>query len=65
MATKQHADETIIDIAYDNDEYFIISNDRFGEYLEKEPIKHNRLIRHNLVDQKIIIGDLKLSLRYS
>lgn len=64
-AAKQNADETLIDIASDDNEYFIISNDRFGEYLEKEPVQNNRLTRHSLVDGKVIISDLGLSLNYS
>ena len=64
VATKQLADETILDVASDDDTCFILSNDRFGEYNEKEAVKNNRLIRHEIVDRKVIIHDLNINVRY-
>ncbi len=64
VATKQLADETILDIASSDDSCYILSNDRFGEYMEKDVVKNNRLIRHEIVDGKVIIHDLNVNVRY-
>ena len=64
VATKQLADETILVIASNDDSCYILSNDRFGEYMEKDVVKNNRLIRHEIVDGKVIIHDLNVNVRY-
>lgn len=65
VATKQLADETILEIASDNISSYILSNDRYGEYTEKEVIKNNRVIRHEIVDGKVMIHDLSVNIRYN
>ena len=64
VATAQLADETLLDIASGDDFCYILSNDRFGEYMEKEVVKNSRLIRHEVVDGKVIIHDLNVNVRY-
>lgn len=64
VATKQLADETILEIASGDDLYYILSNDRFGEYAEKEVLRNNRVIRHEIVDKKVIIHDLNINVGY-
>ncbi len=64
VASKQLADETILDIASSDSFYYILSNDRFGEYTEKDVVKDCRLIRHEIVDSKVIIHDLNVNVRY-
>ena len=64
VATKQLADETILDIASNDEFCYILSNDRFGEYMEKDVVKNSRVIRHEIVDGKIIIHDLNVNSRY-
>ena len=59
------ADETIIDIASDDSTCYMLSNDRFGDYRDKEAIENNRLIRHEIVDNKIIIHDLNINKKYN
>ncbi len=64
VASKQLADETILDISSGNKESYIISNDRFGEYNDKEIVKNKRIIRHEIVHNKVIIHDLNINLNY-
>jgi len=65
VATKQLADETILDIASGDAACYILSNDRFGEYMEKEVVTNNRLLNHEIVDRKVIIHDLSVNVRYA
>jgi len=64
VASKQLADETILEIASSDDLCYILSNDRFGEYMEKDAVKNNRLIKHEVVDGKVIIHDLNVNVGY-
>ncbi len=64
VATKQLADETILDIASHDDVCYILSNDRFGEYKDKEVVHNNRVIRHEIVSGKVIIHDLNINSIY-
>lgn len=64
VATKQLADETILDIASDDTFCYIISNDRFGEYKDKEAVKNSRIIRHEIIDGNILVHDLNINEKY-
>ena len=64
VATKQLADETILDIASNDIFCYIISNDRFGEYKDKEAVKNSRIIRHEIIDSNIFIHDLNINEKY-
>lgn len=64
VASKQLADETILNIASNNKFCYVISNDRYGEYREKEAVVDGRIIRHEIVDKSIMIHDLSFSQRY-
>ena len=64
VASKQLADETIIDIASNNDSFYILSNDRFGEYNDKEVVKKKRLIKHEIVNGQVLIHDLDINVSY-
>lgn len=64
VASKKFADETILNIASDSNTSYVISNDRFGEYKDKEAVKNNRLIRHEIVDGKIMVNDLGINKSY-
>lgn len=64
VATKQQADETILDIASNDDSCYIISNDRFGEYQEKAAVKGSRVIRHEVVCGNVLIHDLNINVMY-
>lgn len=57
VATKKKADETVLDLAASEDAY-VVSNDRFGDFPEKAPVRERRLIRHEIVDGRVLIHDL-------
>jgi hypothetical protein len=64
VAHGETADETILNIASVNNTSFILSNDRFAEYVDKEAVKQKRLIKHNIIDGLIMVHDLHINLRY-
>lgn len=64
VASKTAADQTILEIACDNEGIYILSNDRFGEYSDKEVVKAHRLIKHEMVNGIIMIHDLNFKARY-
>lgn len=64
VATKHLADETVLDIASNDEVCYVLSNDRFGEYRDKEVVTSNRLIRHEIVSGKVIVHDLNINSKY-
>lgn len=64
VATRQLADDTILDLASNNITHFVISNDRFGEYKDKEVVLANRIIRHEITDGHIFVHDLGINERF-
>ncbi|WP_428023935.1 coiled-coil domain-containing protein [Arcobacter sp.] len=64
VASKQLADETILDIASNDTFCYIISNDRFGEYKDKEVVKNGRIIRHEIIDGNMLVHDLSINEKY-
>lgn len=64
VASKKFADETILNIASDSNTSYVISNDRFGEYKDKEAVKNNRLISHEIVVGKVMVNDLDINKSY-
>ena len=65
VANKQFADETILDLASNNITSYVISNDRFGDFNEKEVVKNNRMIRHEVVNNRVLIHDLDINVGYA
>lgn len=65
VANNQFADATILDLAADHKSTYVISNDRFGDYNDKEVVKSNRLIRHEIVNNRAFIHDLNVNLAYA
>lgn len=64
VATKGKADETVLDLA-ENDKYtYVLSNDRFGEYNDKRAVREKRVLRHEIVDGRILIHDLGVNAEY-
>jgi len=63
VATAEKADETILELA-DELNHYVISNDRYLEYSEKDPVKEMRIIRHEIVNNKILVHDLDINLNY-
>lgn len=63
VASKQAADQTVLEMAADADAY-VISNDRFRDFTDKAAVSGERLIRHEIVAGKILIHDLNLVLPF-
>ncbi|MEY8701843.1 hypothetical protein AB4F11_02075 [Francisella philomiragia] len=64
VASKQLADETIVRTASDDNTTYIISNDRYADYSDLAAVKMNKLIKHEIINNKIIINDLLLEVSY-
>lgn len=65
VATGQKADETILDLASDNLKDYVISNDRFVDYFDKEVVKNKRIFRHEIVNRQVLIHDLDINIKYN
>jgi hypothetical protein len=63
VATGQKADESLLKIACEQDDW-VISGDRFGEYPEMPAVKNKRLIRHEILEGKVLVNDLGINIRY-
>lgn len=63
VAIDEKADETLLKIASEQDDW-IISGDRFGEYPEMPPVRDKRLIRHEILEDSVLINDLDVEVRY-
>lgn len=61
VATSIKADETVLDLAGSDKTTFIVSNDRFAEFAEKPALRDQRVIRHEIVSQQVLIHDLGVS----
>jgi rRNA-processing protein FCF1 len=60
VATRQLADETLLDAA-SQPEAYVISNDRFREFVEKPVVQNGRLLRHEIVNGKVFVHDLNIA----
>lgn len=60
VASKQKADETILDLVSGKLNSYVVSNDRFSDYFDKEAVKNKRILRHEIIDNSIFIHDLDL-----
>lgn len=63
VATKQAADQTVLEAAAAEDAY-IISNDRFRDFTDKDAVRKDRLIRHEILDRKVLVHDLDVAVPY-
>lgn len=57
VASRIKADETILDAA-DEPTAWVVSNDRFGDYRDKTPVKEGRVIRHEILRGRILVHEL-------
>jgi hypothetical protein len=64
VATHKLADETILDRASVDPLFYVISNDRFGEYFDKQVVMDNRIIRHEIINGQVLIHDLDVREQY-
>jgi len=60
VASRTKADETILDAA-DETTVWVVSNDRFGDYRDKTPVKEDRLIKHEIVSGRVLVHDLRVN----
>ncbi|WP_392426317.1 hypothetical protein [Barrientosiimonas humi] len=60
VAHRRKADETILDSAADP-RVFVISNDRFSEFADKLAVKDDRIIRHEIINGRVLVHDLAIS----
>jgi hypothetical protein len=63
VATGQKADESLLKIASEQDDW-VVSGDRFGDYPEMPAVKNRRLIRHEILEGKILLNDLGVDISY-
>ncbi|MCH5377480.1 MAG: hypothetical protein JJ992_26275 [Planctomycetes bacterium] len=61
VATRRKADETVLDLAGTDSAVFVLSNDRYAEFKEKPAVRDDRVIRHEIVSNMIMIHDLGVS----
>jgi hypothetical protein len=64
VASGAKADETILDAAADP-AIWVISNDRFGDYRDKTPVKERRVIRHEILHGRVMVHDLSVEARFA
>lgn len=64
VASREKADETILNLASANEFAYVLSNDRFGDFNDKPAVKAGRIIRHEIVNRHIFINDLQLQAAY-
>lgn len=57
VASGIKADETILDAA-DKPATWVISNDRFGDFRDKASVKEGRVIRHEILADRVLVHDL-------
>lgn len=61
VASKRKADETVLAVASDDPQTFVLSNDRYDDYPEKAAVKEERVLRHEIVGQAVYIHDLHIA----
>jgi hypothetical protein len=64
VATRQSADETILDLASDDPHTCVLSNDRFADFNEKKVVKDDRIIRVEIVSGRVFVHDLDVNTSY-
>ncbi|MFZ7336451.1 hypothetical protein ACLS0R_09270 [Comamonas jiangduensis] len=57
---KTQADETILMLADENPRNFVISNDTFSEFPDKQVVAQDRLLKHEILNDRILIPALDL-----
>lgn len=60
VASKTKADETILDVAAEDKNAFVISNDRFVEFPEKYVVLQGHILKHEIVNDTVHIYDLDI-----
>ena len=58
VATRQTADETLLEAASGFSDVYVLSNDRFSDFPDKEVVRSDRIIRHEIIEDKVMVADL-------
>ena len=58
------ADEIITSIGNNNKKCYILSNDRFGDYRDKEIVRTNRIVNYEIIDNRVLVTDLGIDVAY-
>ena len=64
VSTRQTADETLLEAASEHGDVYVLSNDRFSDFPEKEVVRSGRLIRHEIIGGKVMVADLCIAESY-
>ena len=64
VATRQAADETILEYAAKQESTYVITNDRFADFSSNIVVRENRLIRYEIMANSVFIHDLGMSCSY-
>lgn len=64
VASRAKADETLLDAASDPS-VWVISNDRFGDYRDKPPVRDRRIIRHEILHGRVLVHDLGVDAQFA
>lgn len=64
VASRQLADETVLACAENNAECFVISNDRYKDFLDKDAVKNHRILRHEILEGMVMVHDLNIKKDY-
>lgn len=59
VAAGQKADETILDAARDPVVY-VVSNDRFADFGDKSAVRDDRIIRHEIINGRVLVHNLDI-----
>lgn len=60
VASKQQADETVLALADGDPTTYILSNDRFADFPERDAVFQGRMIRHEIVAGAVHVHDLSI-----
>ncbi|HVV76715.1 MAG TPA: hypothetical protein VHC43_11820 [Mycobacteriales bacterium] len=63
VASHSDADETILDVAAD-EFIFVLSNDRFAEYPDKAAVRGQRVLRHHILNGRVLVQDLAIDIAF-
>lgn len=64
VPTRTKADETVLRLANDDPNTYVLSNDRYADYPDMSAVHEGRLIRHEVVDRRVIVNELDVDRPY-
>lgn len=64
VASKIKADETILDVAGSDKTFFVVSNDRFADFPDKDVVRQGHILRHEIIDDSVHIHELSISVKF-